>query len=120
MTSTNERIDWLTDNYDLSRRNALALILSEMGYSHSGIASKLDVTTSTARKYLSNLEEQIGEGVTETLPKDVRYPTFPGDTPKSEIDYSHDKIEPSPEFSERQRPINRGADISEIEPELIG
>lgn len=92
-TSTEDRVQWLTEQYDLSTKNAQALILSELGYSHSGIAFALDVSKGTARKYVSNLEEQIGEGVTEALPKDVRYPTFPDGTPKGEVRYSPDKID---------------------------
>lgn len=118
-TNPTERVQWLTEQYDLSTKNAQALILSELGYSHSGIASALDVSKGTARKYLKNLERQIGEGVTQALPKDVRYPTFPGDTPKSEVRYSGDEVNLSPEFSERQRPLAKGAPISEIDKSLI-
>jgi hypothetical protein len=120
VTSTSERVEWLTEQYDLSRKNAQALILAELGFSHSGIASSLDVANSTARKYLKNLEDEIGEYVTQSLPKPVRYPTFPGDAPKSEVEYSGEQVDLSPEFSERQRPINRGIEASEIDPDLIG
>lgn len=43
-------------------RDALqtAMKLSKEGYSHSGIAKQMDVTDSTARKYLRQIEEQKG------------------------------------------------------------
>jgi predicted transcriptional regulator len=117
-THPRERIAWLTENYDLSKKNAEALILAELGFSHSGIASKLGVTDSTARKYLRKLESEIGEYVTQTLPKPVRYPTFPSDNP-DEPKYAGDEINYDPEFSEREKPLNKGASIQEIDDELI-
>jgi len=119
VSTCRERIDFLTENYDLSERNAKALILAELGFSHSGIASKLGVTKSTARKYLRQLEDEIGEYVTQSLPKPVKYATFPDSTPKDEVRYAADKVEPSPEFSERKRPLNRGAELSEIDKEVL-
>ena len=91
VTDTSERIDWLKDTYDLTRKNAAALVVAECGYSASGIAAALDVTEQTARRYLETLEERIGEGVTESVPKSVRHPTYPGDTPKDEVPYSGDE-----------------------------
>lgn len=118
--STNEeRINFLTENYDLSRKNALALLLAEMGFSHSGIATKLSVKAGTAKKYLATLESEIGEGVTETVPKSVRYPTYPGDVPKSEVPYSGDVVDVSPSMSGRDVPLNRGVPLSEIDPSLM-
>lgn len=119
VSTCRERVDFLTTNYDLSENNAKALILTELGYSHSGIASKLGVTSGTAKKYLRTLEDEIGEYVTQTLPKPVRYPTFPGDTPTSEVEYAGDHIDYSPEFSEREKPLNKGLPLSEIPAELI-
>jgi predicted transcriptional regulator len=119
VSTCRERIDFLTANYDLSENNAKALILTELGFSHSGIASKLGVTDSTARKYLRQLEDEIGEYVTQTLPKPVRYPTFPDSTPKDEVRYSGDVVELSPEFKEQERPVNKGMPLDEIPPELI-
>lgn len=118
VSTCRERIDFLTANYDLSERNAKALILTELGFSHSGIASKLDVTDSTARKYLRQLEDEIGEYVTQSLPKPVRYATFPGDE-VSEPEYAGDYIDYDPEFSERELPLNKGVPLSEIPDELI-
>lgn len=46
-----------------------ALYLAEEGYSHSGIAKQLDVTDSTARKYLDELQEVFGENVIESKPQ---------------------------------------------------
>jgi|APHM01.1.fsa_nt_gi hypothetical protein len=119
-TTPQERIDFLTENYEQVNENcAKALILTEIGFSSSGIATKLGVTDSTAKKYLNRLEDDIGEYVTQALPKPVRYPTYPGDTPKDEVRYSPDTVELSPEFKDRERPINRGCDIEDIPTELI-
>jgi len=119
VSTCRERIDFLTTNYDLSENNAKALILTELGFSHSGIASKLDVTSGTAKKYLRKLESEIGEYVTQAIPKPVRYPTFPGDTPTSEVDYAGDFIDYAPEFSERKKPLNKGIALEDIPAELI-
>jgi hypothetical protein len=117
--STNkERVEFLTEHYDLSTNNAKALLLAEMGFSHSGIAKHLDVTRSTAKGYLRNLENEIGPEVTQTVPKPVNYATHPDSTPKSEVEYAGDFIDYAPEFKERQKPLNRGMDIEDIDPEL--
>lgn len=118
VSTTKERIDFLTENYDLSERNAKALILTELGFSHSGIASKLGVTDSTAKKYLNELENQIGEYVTQTLPKPVRYATFPDDN-VSEPEYTGDYIEYELQFKECEKPLNKGASLEEIPNALI-
>ena len=118
VSTCRERIDFLTENYDLSKRNAEALILTELGFSHSGIASKLGVTDSTAKKYLNQLESEIGEYVTQTLPKPVRYATFPGDD-VSEPEYTGDYVEYEPEFSQRKLPLNKGVALEDIPKELI-
>ena len=118
--STNaERIDFLTENYDLSRKNAAALLLAEMGYSHSGIATRLGVTAGTAKKYLATLDSEIGKRVTETVPKSIRYPTFPGDTPKSEVPYSGDVMDVSAEMDSRNLSPAKGIPLSEIDPSLM-
>lgn len=105
ISTTQERIDFLTTEYGFNTNTAKALILAELGYSHSGIASKLDVTSGTAKKYLRRLEEQIGEGVTESLPKSHRFKTFPDDTVyKEEPRYSGDYI---------TQTLNRGAPLAE-------
>lgn len=118
VSTTRERIDFLTANYDLTQKNALALILTELGFSHSGIASKLDVTESTARKYLRQLEDEIGEYVTQSFPKPVRYPTFPGDTVE-EPEYAGDYVEYEPEFQDQEKPVNKGESLEEIPDHLI-
>lgn len=64
-----ERYDHLTDEVGLYWRRAAALILSECGYSHSGIGNKLDVTSSTASGYLDDLEEQFGPEAIDSHPK---------------------------------------------------
>jgi len=113
VSTKEERVEYLTETYDLSRKNALALYLAEMGYSHSGIAQALDVTRGTARSYLARLEDRIGEGVTETVPKSVRYPTYPGDVPKDDVEYSADYVDLSDEMNDKEVSINRGAPLHE-------
>lgn len=113
VTNSTERIDWLQETYDLSRKNAAALLVAECGYSASGIASALDVTEQTARNYLETLESRIGKGVTESVPKSVRYPTYPGDTPKSDVDYSGDYVDIPASMEDREVSLNRGAPLHE-------
>lgn len=113
VSTKEERVEYLKETYNLTRKNAHALYLAEMGYSHKGIAQVLDVTVGTARSYLNRLETRIGEGVTETLPKSVRYPTFPGDVPKDDIEYSGDYIDLSDEMTDKETSINRGAQLEE-------
>jgi predicted transcriptional regulator len=112
VSTIEERVTFLQDEYDLSKRNAQALILAELGYSASGISGELDVTEGTARKYLSRLEERIGEGVTETLPKGHRYNTFPDDDVTSgEPKVYSDVFEPVP--------VNKGGPLSEVPKEQM-
>ena len=118
-TTNEERVDFLTETYDISDNCAKALLLSEMGFSHSGIASKLGLASSTVQSYLNELEEKIGQGVTESVPKSVRYPTYPGDTPKSEVPYSADHIEVRDSMEDRDVPVNKGCDFEDIPTELI-
>jgi hypothetical protein len=118
VSTTRERIDFLTENYNLNENNAKALILTELGFSHSGIASKLGVTDGTARKYLCQLEDEIGEMVTQSHPKPIRYATYPGDD-VSEPKYAGDYIDYAPKFKERELPINRGKSLEEIPDRLI-
>lgn len=114
-----ERITYVAERYDVSRRCAAALQLAELGYSHSGIASKLDVSTSTARGYINELQEKIDPAVVETLPKSRRFATFPSDgEPVEEPEYSGDYVTPDA-GAERVRPLNRGVELSEIPNELI-
>lgn len=55
-----------------------ALILSEAGYSRYGIAEKLSVTDTTARKYMDELQEVFGFLVLESEPKTTRFlETYP-------------------------------------------
>lgn len=115
VTSVSERVAWLSTTYDLSENNAKALILSECGYSHSGIANALGVTSGTAKKYLRRLEERIGSDVTESLPKSRRYPTFPGDTPKSEVEYTGDYVDYEPYFAKRELPLNRHKPLADLD-----
>jgi hypothetical protein len=64
-----ERFDYLTEEIDLYWRRALALTLAENGFSHSGVAKKLDVTDSTAKGYFDDLEEQFSQEALHTHPK---------------------------------------------------
>jgi hypothetical protein len=74
-----ERYRYLVNQCDIYWRRAAALIVSENGYSHSGIASLLDVTSSTAKGYLDDLTDAYGLSVIESHPKsdpnDALWPT---------------------------------------------
>lgn len=112
ISTTKERVTFLQDEYDLSKRNAQALILAELGYSASGISGELDVTEGTAKKYLSRLEKRVGQGVTETLPKGHRYNTFPDDNVTSgEPKVYSDVFEPLP--------VNKGGPLSDVPSEQM-
>ena len=63
------RYRFLTNQRDIYWRRAAALILSENGYSHSGIAGLLDVTKSTASGYLDDLEDTFGKDAIEAHPQ---------------------------------------------------
>jgi|APHM01.1.fsa_nt_gi hypothetical protein len=110
VSTVDERITHLKETFDLTENCARALILAECGHSSSGIAQSLDVTSSTARKYLSELEEKIGTGVTETLPKSERFATFPGEEPPEEPEYSGDYVALT---------LNRGPPLKEIDPKQM-
>lgn len=69
-----ERFDHLVDTLDVYHRRAGALILTEHGYSHSGIAQQLGVADTTAKNYLEDLEEKLGELVTQSKPKHSKNP----------------------------------------------
>jgi DNA-binding CsgD family transcriptional regulator len=112
ISTTSDRVEFLQDNYDLTKRNAQALILAELGYSASGISQELAVTEGTAKKYLSRLEDRIGTGVTESLPKNNRYSTFPGDTVHTEEAQVFSDVIDIP-------PVNRGVELSEIDAEQM-
>lgn len=55
------RTSFLTRRYALSESQAEALALSELGYSSSGISEMMDTTRSTAKKYLREIEAEVGE-----------------------------------------------------------
>lgn len=63
------RFDYLVDDEGMYWRRAAALFLTEQGYSHSGMAKMLDVTDSTAKGYLEDIEEEYGELATQAKPK---------------------------------------------------
>lgn len=75
-----KRFDHLVDTVGVFYRRAGALILTEHGYSHSGIAKQLDVTDSTAKGYLDDLEDELGEWVTQCKPKHIEYPELHPET----------------------------------------
>ena len=105
ITTTEERIDFLTSEYDLTTNAAKALILSEMGYSSSGVAGLLGVNESTAKKYFSQLESEIGEYVTESVPKSQRYNTFPSN--KRSVEVTNQNLD-------RIFPLNKGVALKDI------
>lgn len=117
-TTNEERVKFLTEQYELTGNAAKALLLAEVGFSASGIAKRLGVTEGTARKYLNQLENRIGPRVTETLPKSVKYATFPGDTVE-EPEYSANKGELDKKFQDQRLDVNKGAELAEIPDHLI-
>lgn len=73
-----DRVAYIGTIDGLRKKHGKALELAEAGYSHSGIAKKLDVTASTARGYLDDLQDMFGENVIESKPKSEDYPeTYP-------------------------------------------
>jgi len=109
-TSKEERINFLTSEYDLTTNAAKTLILTEMGYTSSKIARLLDVNESTAEKYFTELESEIGQHVTETVPKSQRYNTFPSDERSVEvIGQDLDQI----------FPVNKGVALEDISTKNI-
>lgn len=57
-----------------------ALILAQEGYSHSGVAKELDVGDSTAKSYLSDLQEMFGDDVIMCKPKEPHEETWPDES----------------------------------------
>jgi len=55
------RVGYVSARWDVSDNCAKALQLCELGYSSSGIATKLDVTEGTASGYIDQLADKIGE-----------------------------------------------------------
>lgn len=69
-----DRIAYIGTLDGLRKIHGKALILAEAGYSHSGIANKLDVNETTARKYLDDLQDKFGKNVIECKPKSETFP----------------------------------------------
>lgn len=69
-----DRFNHLVDEVGVFYRRAGALVLTEHGYSHTGIAKQLEVTDSTAKGYLDDLDDELGELVTQSKPKPKKYP----------------------------------------------
>lgn len=110
IASNMERVEFVSDEYNVSTNCAKALLLTEMGITHSGIASLLSVNNSTAQGYLNELENKIGKGVTETVPKSRRYNTFPNDDRSVTV---------TDQDLENIFPVNKGVELSEIDPEVM-
>ncbi len=54
------RTGYISERHGVSDNAAKALQLQELGFSHSGIASVLDVTEGTARGYLKEIDDALG------------------------------------------------------------
>lgn len=54
------RARYLDRTEDLPRKYGKTLAYSELGYSSSGIAKKLEKTPGTIKKYLDRIEEEYG------------------------------------------------------------
>lgn len=113
-TDLKARAEYIAETHDVPLRAGFALQLAEIGYSNSGISNKLGVTESTIGSYQEQLEESAGEkvwyAVTSNKP---RYDTFP--TTSDDPEYSGDHIDIEPRFKERERPLNQGKPISELD-----
>lgn len=57
------RADWIAANYDLREKHARTIAYSEAGgWTHAGLAKKLDVAESTAKSYMDDVREELGDG----------------------------------------------------------
>lgn len=64
-----ERFDYLVETQGHRPCIAAALVLSEHGFSHSGIANRLDVTGQTAKGYLDDIQTEYGPQALDTHPQ---------------------------------------------------
>lgn len=71
------RAQFLERRYDFRSPKALALAYRELGYSHSGIARRIDSTEATVAKYMDAVADEFGPGAIETKRADEREGPLP-------------------------------------------
>lgn len=64
-----QRAEYLARVTDLRKAVARGLGYRELGYSHSGIAQRCDVTESTVDAWMADVADQFGERALETRPQ---------------------------------------------------
>lgn len=70
--SAHQRGAFLAQRYDLREPVALALAYRERGWSHAGIAKKVDMSEATIASYMADLTDRFGPAVVETkLPSEL-------------------------------------------------
>lgn len=62
------RTSFLARQYNLSESQSEALAWNELGYSASGISEMMDTTSSTAKKYLRQIETEVGTAALAASP----------------------------------------------------
>lgn len=74
-----ERARWLACAYDADEDVMLTLAYSELGFTSSGIASRVGVTEATVRQRLDDLAREYGlVAVSSRRPEELaQFPTFP-------------------------------------------
>lgn len=72
------RVAYISKVWDVNKNCARAYILSEMGYSNSGIANLLDMTSGTIDRYQDTMESKLGKSAWFPIsPSKPKYDTFP-------------------------------------------
>jgi len=133
------RTGYISERWNVSDNCAKALQLFELGFSTSGASKHLPVTESTVKGYHQELMDKIHQNIVFSLAgsgrdgqfdvwgkRDVSdYKSFnyadgvahaqeAKDTPATDRQSQID-----PEFRDREKPLNRGVPLSEIDDSLI-
>lgn len=64
-----KRAEYVRNEIGVRQRLALAYALRELGFSHSGLAKRLDVTEGTTKKYVQQLDKN--ESISRDMYNDV-------------------------------------------------
>ena len=132
------RTGYISERWSVSDNAAKALQLFEIGYTSSGAAKHLPVTESTVVNYKQELMEKIDPTVVMPIAGHGRDGSLDVWGSRAIADYGKlgysdgvadaqsvdtrtaPKETIAPNMREREREINRGADITEIPKDLIG
>jgi DNA-binding CsgD family transcriptional regulator len=112
------RVSYISNRWDVSRNCARALLLCELSCSASDISGILGVNTGTVSKYINELADKIH--VNALMPIKYKYENgykfdvWSGDSEQT-VDYTGDVID----YDAINLPINRGADMKDIDVSLI-